>query len=90
MAIKNEIFHKKFQEVPNFDYLKKIKKEILKDEKKIKGVEFSLKSVIEVDTPLLHFLLSLKQYMTKQKKSFSLSNMPFSGDELMKLYDIKL
>lgn len=88
MKIKNGIFEKKIQEVPNIDYLKKLQKEILKQEEKIKGIKFDLKNVIEFNTPLLQFLVSLKKYTAVKGKSFELLKIPYSGEDLVKLYKI--
>jgi len=90
MTIKESIYSRKLQEVPNIEYLKKIQKEILIGSDDIKGYEFNLKSVIEFDTPLLQFLLSVKRYAGENKKSFEVKNIPFSGEDLLKLYNLHL
>ena len=90
MTKKKENFKKKFQEVASTDYLEKIKKAILKDEAEIKKIDFDLKNILEVNTPLIQFLISVKKFATSRNIDLNIKNMPFSGDKILNLYKIEI
>ena len=90
MGDKKKIFKKKFQEVAEVQYLTKIQKEILKNLQHIERFEFDLKSVLEVKTPLIQFLISVKKYARTESIDFEIKNIPFSGKEILELYGLTI
>lgn len=90
MSIKNGVFKKTFQEVPNIEYLKQVQKDILEHNAKIKEFNFNFKNVIEFDTPLLQFILAVKKHAKANNQAISISRVPYSGENLLELYDVTI
>ena len=90
MGDKKKIFKKKLQEVAEVQYLTKTQKEILKNLQHIERFEFDLKSVLEVKTPLVQFLISVKKYAQTENIDFEIKNIPFSGKEILELYGLTI
>ena len=87
---KKKNFKKKFPEVAEVQYLTKLQKEILKDLQNIEKFEFNLESVLEVKTPLIQFLISVKKYAQTKSIDFEIKNIPFSGKEVLELYGLTI
>jgi len=87
---KKEILTEKFPEIPNINYLKKLRSNILKKGKKVTQYEFSLGGIIEFNTPVLQFLLSVKKYALANNIQYIIKDISEEGKKLLSLFDCKL
>ncbi|MBN1969037.1 MAG: hypothetical protein JXR48_02375 [Candidatus Delongbacteria bacterium] len=80
----------KLQENVTINHLKKMQSDLLIKKHELEKIEFDLANILEFSTPLLQFLISVKKFSEKHQIRFEVCNIPFSGEDMLKLYNLEL
>ncbi len=80
----------KFPETVDSKFLEKTKKQLLDNKKDEKKYEITLKDVIEFDTSLFQFLVSVKKYTKENNIELTIKDIPHDGEKLLELYGYEM